>query len=359
MVETMRAAVYEGNGKLVVQDVVVPSLHGILAPKKFEKGYVAIKTDDTCLIEVEAAGICGTDFHILEGKHGSSPPIILGHEYIGRVVDTGWSVTHIQRGDRVAVDPNIKCGVCEFCRNARPNMCRNMSTLGIFMDGGFARYNLVPAKQLYRLPEEIPSHRAVFFEPLACVMHGLEKVRPRFSDRVLIYGGGTIGCLFALSLSLSGIREIIVIEPSELRKSYAFHMGARSVIHPSQEEKKIRASDFDLVIDAAGASGIVPHMIEYARPGARLLLFGQQNVTVRDTASFTMANQKELEIHGSYAASYSFNRTIETLCSSNPRIKRLEYLVSHTLGVDDIHCAMELLKTGNALKVVITPGKVK
>ncbi len=356
---TMDAAVYEGNGELKVKRVPIPQLRDIVAPKKFEKGSVVIPASEAVILEVEAASICGTDLHILEGTHGSAPPVILGHEYIGRVVEAGEAVGRLKKGDRVAVDPNIKCGLCEFCRSARPNMCRNMSTLGIFADGGFTRYNLAPAKQLYPIPDTLSVKKAIFFEPLACVVHGLSKVKPQPYDRVLIYGGGPIGCYFVLLTALSGATEIVAVEPSEYRKAFVSHMGARNVLNPGEESKRLTPSTFDLVIDAAGVKGVVPRMIEYARPGARLLLFGQQNTRLKDTVSFTKANQKELEIHGSYAASYSFGEVIRLLSSRSMRMDLIQDLVTHTLEVGEIFEAMDLMRKGKALEILILPGGIK
>jgi len=363
MVEKMKAAVYKGDGELVVKYIPIPRLHDILAPKKFEKGFLRFSQGEVVLLEVEAASICGTDLHILKGTHGSAPPVVLGHEYIGRVLEIGHAVSNVKVGDRVAVDPNIKCGLCTFCRDGMPNMCRNMSTLGIFVDGGFAKYNLAPAKQLYVIPDNMDIKRAIFFEHFACVVHAFEKVNPQSQDKVLIYGGGPIGCLFTLRTALAGVTEITVVEPSEYRKAFVSHMGARAVLSPGEERKRLQPSTFDLVIDAAGVKGVVPRMVEYARPGGRLMLFGQQNTKMKDSVSLTRANQKELEIHGSYAASYSFNKAIRLLNSRNPsrmhRMDLLQDLVTHQFEVKDVLQAMDLMRKGKGLEILILPGGEK
>ncbi len=124
MSEKMKAAVFEGGGKLSIKEVPVPKVE---------------KADDV-LLQVEAASICGTDVQILKTPpgHPATPGAVLGHEYIGKVLEAGPAVTHVKAGDRVAVDPNLTCGLCAYCRIGLPNMCSNMTTLGIFIDGGFA-----------------------------------------------------------------------------------------------------------------------------------------------------------------------------------------------------------------------------
>src|SRR3989304_1692886 len=121
-------------------EVPKPDLRDRLVPKKYREELLALTAQEQVVLKVEAASICGSDLHILEGGHPSAPPVVLGHEYVGRGVEGGGAVTHVREGDRVVVDPNIKCGVGPFCRGGRPNLCRDFTTLGIFLDGGLAGY---------------------------------------------------------------------------------------------------------------------------------------------------------------------------------------------------------------------------
>jgi len=104
------------------------------------------------LIKVLACGICGTDIKIVAGKSAAAPPVILGHEYCGVIEEIGDQVNNISAGDFVSIDPNIFCGECRFCRSGKINLCENLRALGVDIDGGFADYCLVPAKQCYKIP---------------------------------------------------------------------------------------------------------------------------------------------------------------------------------------------------------------
>ena len=123
------------------------------------------------LIRNMAAGICGTDVHIMRGEKGSAdvtPPVVLGHEYAGEVVEVGEGVTTCRPGDHVTVDPNIYCGRCRFCRNGQKQFCENLVAVGVNFDGGFAQYSLVPQTQVFPLGPDVSWEAGAMAEPLAC-----------------------------------------------------------------------------------------------------------------------------------------------------------------------------------------------
>lgn len=344
----MKAVLFEGSQPLVLGDVPNPRLRDIQAPKKFKTGeYVTFRKEELVLLKVEAASICGTDLHILEGTHDSAPPVVLGHEYVGRVMKTGSEVKDLKAGDLVGVDPNIKCGLCDFCRRGLPNHCRDMTTLGIFIDGGFAQYNMAPAKQLYKLPVDLPLSRAVFFEPASCVAHAFENVEPKAGDTVLIYGGGTMGCLFTLFSQFAGASHVVVVEPSEYRRDILSRLGVKSV-KPGEEPRGLEA---DVCIDACGIPSVVPRMFEFTKHGGRISLFGEQNIQAEVTVNPTLFNQKELQMFGSYATGYNFERTIQLL-SQVP----VEKLVTHVFDLFDFERAFQLTRKGEAIEVVFNVG---
>lgn len=341
----MKAVVFEGNGHLVYRDVPDSVLRDVKAPKKFKVGeHLTLKKEELVLLQVEVASICGTDLHILEGTHSSAPPVVLGHEYVGRVVEVGKDVQGLVVGDFVGVDPNVKCGVCDFCRRGMPNHCRDMTTLGIFIDGGFAPLSIAPAKQLYKFPKDTNVLRTVFFEPLSCVVHAFRNVEPRIGDRVLVYGGGTIGCLFVLMAESAGASEIVVVEPSDWRRDIISRGLGADAIKPGEEPAGLEA---DVTIDACGVPSVVARAIEFTRHGGRISLFGEQNTSAQTTINPTKFNQKELQMFGSYAASYDFERTIEAL-----RGLPVEKVLTHIFHLNDFEIAFELLKKGEAIEIL-------
>ena len=344
----MKAVVFEGNESISLRDVKDPELKSFKAPKKFKSGeFVTFRKDELVRLRVEAASICGTDLHIMTGTHDSAPPVVLGHEFVGIVTETGRGVSNFTTGDKVAVDPNVKCGICDFCRKGLPNHCENMTTFGIFADGGFAPECIVPAKQLYRISDDIEWERAVFFEPVSCVLHAFEHVEPHLGDRVLIYGGGTMGCIFTLLSLQSGAGSVTVVEPSEYRRGKVLEIGALP-LEPGEEDSQ---GEFDVVIDACGVSDVVDKIIERASHGARISLFGQQNTQARSEINATQLNQKELVFSGSYAQSFNADQTIQVL-----QAVEFEQLVTHNLMLTDFEEAFDVIRDGRAIEVVLWPG---
>lgn len=365
MKRSMLAAVFDGKN-VEIKSVPVPKLRDIEAPRKFPSPAnktIFLPKEELVLLKVEAASICGTDLHILTGDHSSAPPVILGHEYVGRVVEAGKSVKNIRENEELlmAVDPNIKCGYCRFCGLGMPNHCVNLTTLGIFLDGGFAEYSIVPAKQLYPLPYNMPPERAIFFEPMACVLRAFEKIRPSIGERVLIFGGGPIGCYFTMLCLRSGAERVFVTEPNILRHEIVRSIGGEIIqlTSPNKiidsidrlEDRIPNESEIDVVIDACGAPSIVPQAFKYARRGGRVLLFGQQNAEAKTEINPTIINQKELQVFGSYAAV----NMLDAITALKDKTMPFGNLITHRVGIEDIPRAFEAMKSGEAMEIVITP----
>ena len=148
---------------------------------------------DEVLVKIESCGLCGTDLHIVEGTSRSSPPVVLGHEYAGFVTDPGTNPRGIHEGAHVAVDPNIPCGRCPYCRRGLVHLCTGLRALGVDIDGGMAEYSIVPAAQLYAIPRGLTAEESMFIEPVSCAVHGMDRAGVRTGDTVVILGGGTIG----------------------------------------------------------------------------------------------------------------------------------------------------------------------
>ncbi|MEZ4614023.1 MAG: alcohol dehydrogenase catalytic domain-containing protein [Caldilineaceae bacterium] len=150
-----------GDGNVGLIDVPVPEIR---------PGHV--------IIEVKAAGVCGTDIHIYHGEYASNPPVIMGHEVAGVVTEIGEGVTNCKVGDRVTCETYFYvCGQCQFCRNGLPNLCPHRKSIGSGVAGGFTRYVLVPDHNIHHLPANVDEVAGALSEPLTCCVHALERTR--------------------------------------------------------------------------------------------------------------------------------------------------------------------------------------
>ena len=177
----------------------------------------------------QVCGVCGTDVHIYHGEPGSAdvnPPVVLGHEYSGEVVEVGEGVTGFAVGDHVTVDPNIYCGHCAYCQNGKKQLCPSMEAVGVTRDGGFAQYSRIPASQAFKLEPTVPWEAAAMAEPLACCLHGIDLAGIQVGDKVCVVGGGAIGLLMVQLAKLSGASQIVLSEPNEKRRQVGLCPGS-------------------------------------------------------------------------------------------------------------------------------------
>jgi len=340
MEKKMLAAVFEGKGKLNLKEVPVPE----------------IKKPDEVLLQVEAASICGTDMRILEVPpgHPATEGVILSHEYTGKVLEVGEAVTQFKKGERVVVDPNITCGNCSYCKMGMPHMCENMTTLGIFIDGGFTRYNVAPAKALHKISSDLLPELAVFTEPLSCVVSATQKLKVHPGEVVVVLGAGPIGLLFIQMFKASGAGKIIVSEISEYRAKFAYQSGASRVMNPLKEnlERIVKEETLigaDAVVDAVGT--LFGSAMAIVRRGGRIILFGQ-NYQARTQVAQNDITKNELTVMGSFIARFTFPFAIKIIES---KVLNLEKLISHRLPLEDIHKGIEAMRKGEAIKVIIRP----
>ena len=179
----MKALVLTGVKEFEIQDLATPEI-----------------LPNEVLINTAYAGVCGTDHDLYAGRPGSAaavPPIVLGHENSGVVAAIGSEVTNVKVGDRVAVDPNIYCGQCEFCLTQRPELCDHLSAVGVTRDGGLAEQFTAPATVVYKLPDNVSLRDAAAIEPVSCAVHGLDLLKLRPYQKALVIGDGFMGQIFA------------------------------------------------------------------------------------------------------------------------------------------------------------------
>ncbi len=335
----MRAAVFHGNGELRVQDWPVPH----------------VERPDDVVIRVEACGVCGSDLKVMAVPpgHPSTPPVVLGHEFIGRVVEVGPAAGDVKVGMRVAVDPDPKCGACAYCRAGRPENCLNVVALGVYADGALAELVRAPAASVFPLAESVPLETAALIEPLACVVNAVNnRALPRPGESAVVFGAGTIGCLFVALLRAGGASPVVVVEPSEARWPVARAVGADATLTPgdfAQRRSELLPLGADIIVDAVGSQ--LATAIDHAAMGGRIVLFGQDANVVAPVKQYTIT-ERSLTILGTYITHYTFPTAIRLVESG---ALPLAPIVTHVLPLERTLEGLDLLRSGVATKVVLTP----
>lgn len=313
------------------------------------------------LVKVSACGVCGTDVHIYHGGKGSAevvPPVILGHEFSGHIVKLGSGVTGLEEGQLITVDPNIYCGKCRPCRQGQKQMCHHMRAVGVNMDGGFADYCLVPYAQCVPVPEGTDPELAALAEPLACCLHGIDRVGIRPGENVLVIGGGTIGQIMLQLTRLAGAARVVLSEPVEIRRELAVRLGADAAIDPIHEDLPQRLSELlsrdgaDVVIECVGNPRTSAQAIDAAAGCGRVMLFGVPNPDAVLQTKMHPIFQKELTIMGSFVNPDTHSRAVALLSSGQLKLKEL---ITHRFPVSQLEEAIKMQTGTQSIKVLVKP----
>jgi D-arabinitol dehydrogenase (NADP+) len=309
------------------------------------------------VVRVERAGMCATDIHIFRGEYTARYPLIPGHELAGTVEAVGEGVTGIATGARVAVDPNVYCGACVFCRRQRNNHCLNFNAIGVTRDGAFAELVRVPAANVYDIGD-LSFAEAAFIEPVACAVYGVRRARVEPGDEVVVFGGGPIGQILAQLALHGGASRVSVVDLSPSRLELAERFGATPVRagDPAASDAALRAiapHGFDLVIDATGVPAVVERLFGYATAGGRVLLFGVCPRETRITVDPFEIYHRDLEVYGSFSLCYTFDPALKLLTN---RAIDVGPLISHTLPLEEFGDALAMFEaSSDRMKIQVAP----
>ena len=306
----------------------------------------------------QVCGVCGTDVHIYHGEPGSAdvnPPVVLGHEYSGEVVEVGEGVTGFAVGDHVTVDPNIYCGHCAYCQNGKKQLCPSMEAIGVTRDGGFAQYSRIPAAQAFKLEPTVPWEAAAMAEPLACCLHGIDLAGIQVGDKVCVVGGGAIGLLMVQLAKLSGASQIVLSEPNEKRRQVGLQLGANAPIDPTRPDAQeafaqVLDGGANVVIECVGNVPAVKSAFQFAGKGATVLLFSVPKVDATFDLPLFDVYKKELTIKGSFVNPDTHARAVALINSGKVDF---DPIITHRFTLDQLPEAIAMQMSDASIKVVV------
>ena len=316
---------------------------------------------DEVKLKIAAAGICGTDIHIIKGEWPSRPPVVLGHEFCGTVVEVGTHVRRFKPGDRVvASNPAQTCGKCYHCRAGNPFMCLHRVSAGYMIDGAFAEYICIREERCHSLPDHVSFRQAALGEPLSVAVHAvIDRTTVHAGDLVLVAGPGAVGLLTMLVAKLEGARVIVAgVAKDRSRLTLAEELGADLVIDSSTEDLVGivgRLSDgegADLVYECSGVANSLDLCWAAVRREGTLAQVGIYPSRIE--TDFNKVVTKELTVIGSFGYVWnSWRRSIQLL--SDRRIKT-EALISHEVSLSQFEEAFRVTQDGTATKVIFNLG---
>ncbi|HYF47958.1 MAG TPA: alcohol dehydrogenase catalytic domain-containing protein [Planctomycetota bacterium] len=320
----------------------------LTAPRKLNLETVPDPTPQAhqAVVQVEFAGICGTDVEIyindlMHYKRGYAKlPIIPGHEWTGTVVAVGGDVKNVKAGDRVSAEVAIGCGVCRWCRAGHRNVCPNTREIGIINhDGGFAQFACVPAANL-RPTQSMEFRDSALAEPAAVVVNACRQGQVTYPDRVLIVGAGPIGLLSLQAARALGAEYVAVMDKNAERLALAKQLGADEILNakdvsPETLPERCRAltagEGFDVVLECAGAGGIMQALIESLARRGRFVIVGCYN-DQRPAINPDVIINTERMLVGAVGAGNSFDDAIRLLREGKIKAPPL---VTHTYALSE------------------------
>lgn len=322
-------------------------------------------------IRIDLAGVCATDLHLHHGEFAPSYPLTPGHEFVGTLEALGPEVgsaadvgpgtdsgAGLRMGQQVVADTLVSCGGCPACREGRDTFCVRASALGVNAPGAFAEYVVVPARQVF-VVDDLEPEVAVFAEPLACVVHGMDVLDLRPGSDVLVFGAGPTGLLLAQLLGPVAGR-MTVAAPSQFKLDLAAKHGADHTVRVDRSDPASATADlhdiapqgFDVVVDATGAVGVLDQTIALTRDAGTVFVYGMAPQDARWSISPYEVFHRELTIKGSFAQHHSFSRAVEALRRGQVRPSDF---ITHRFGLDHYDDVLGAIGDSGCLKAVLDP----
>lgn len=319
------------------------------------------------LVKVAYCGICGSDVHAYEGSHfRTTYPRILGHEFCGYVAEVGAEVTEFQIGERVCAETNIPCGICKMCHNGLPHLCKDIQVIGFNVDGGYAEYVKVPAKNLIKVPPEITMEHATLAQPMGVGYHAIiDQSQIKEGDTVAIIGVGPVG-LGVLAVARVVGTEVIAIDLLDHKLAVAKEMGAKEIVNGQKEDVVKRVMDLtggegvDAVIEAVGGSQelTVQQATQIVKPRGEIIIvgtFGKQGARVR----MNDLRAKELVIKGTRGQYQKYSPCLNLVAKGKVNLMPM---LTHILTLQDVRYGLDLMAgkiiNQKVIKVLVKSNEV-
>jgi L-iditol 2-dehydrogenase len=331
----------EGKGNLEVREVDIPKIES-----------------DEVLLKVKGAAICGTDLHIYEGHWPVKPPVIIGHEFSGEIVEIGENIEDWYVGDRVVSETHADyCGVCFYCKTGNPNLCNARKGLGQLINGAFAEYVAVKGRTLHKIPQTLSYKEAAIIEPVADVIHAInDNSNISMGDLVAILGPGPIGLISTQLVKLAGAYPVIVtgISADEYRLEVASDVGADFIVNVQKESLEnliyelTNGLGVDVILEASGANPAIEQAFSIVRKKGQITLIGiPTGLTGLDFREIIL---KEISVKGTFVNIWkNWEKAIKLISNKQFNANKL---ITHTFKLEEWEKAFNLLIEKKAIKIV-------
>jgi L-iditol 2-dehydrogenase len=307
------------------------------------------------VVETLATGVCGSDLHLFSGDHPYAVyPLVQGHEVVGRVAEVGAGVDASLVGTLAVVEPTMECGACPECMRGAYNRCENLQVIGVQRPGSLGGRFLSRAAKLHRVPESDDPLPWALVEPVAVACHAVARSAVEEGGVVVVLGAGVIGLSIALAVRERGPGTVIVVEPSEIRRSRVADLRLGLAVAPdavASEIARVQPAGADVVFEATGSAAVLGGAHELVRPGGQIVVVGQSGADF--SLPMIVMTRKELSLIGTRNSARQFPAAI-ALLGRTPEFAAS--VITHRLPARDAASAFaELLRPGTpALKVLLT-----
>lgn len=309
-------------------------------------------------IKIKKTAICGTDVHIYNwddwAKKTIPVPMVVGHEYVGEIVEVGMDVRGFSIGDRVSGEGHITCGHCRNCRGGKVHLCRNTTGVGVDREGAFAEYLVIPAYNAFKIPEDISDDLASIFDPFGNAVHTALSF-DLVGEDVLITGAGPIGIMAAAIAKHVGARHVVITDLNEYRLDLARKMGVTRAVNAGTENLQDVMKDlgmtegFDVGMEMSGVPAAFRDMLSTMNNGGKIALLG---IPPSDMAvDWNQVIFKGLTIKGIYGREmfetwYKMASLIQSGLDLNP-------IITHHYSIDDFQAGFDMMCSGQSGKVIL------